>query len=194
MQHGADSDLYYLDCFILLVACVAFSNRTKAGAGIIPSAPTVGAILIVRPVDPADDSNHFTTDLNCLDYDGEGVLANEYFYRAEQVGIPADRYVYALAYFGNGHGRYPSGTGYAVMEILNPNMGTKVIATWERYKAAEGANSQVPMLTAQEWIKPPTKTDNVCWIGDVTTNGLMSPDPKQMKQALKALKTGGWRF
>ncbi len=179
----------------MAVSTAVTTNSEGSGSYIPAVVAWEGNTLTVRPVAPSDAAHHFAEDLN-VDFDdfvGMRLRPSHFFYRTDQSGCTNGGYIYAVGVFGDGN-RLRMGTGYAVLQIVNPSAHIKCIETWGRYRAVKGAQSQVPMLTAQEWTNPPTDKDNVCWIGDVTTNGLMSPDPEKAKRALAALHEAGWVF
>lgn len=158
-----------------------------------------GKGLVIRPVAPEDAVRHFASELRCNvaeDFLGGPLLPSHIFYRID--GYSEKLHVFALGAFGDDNG-LASGTGFAILEICSPLF--KIRSCWKytcmnpllEYGGPKRCRGgQMALLSAQEWPGVPGEKDNVCWIGDVSTNGLLSCDSKQVHRALEELKAAGW--
>lgn len=147
-------------------------------------------------VDWTSPKNHFAEHLLIDGYEleqpGDRLKPNQVQYRVLSGGYKADTSAYAIGVFGVG-GRFPAGTGCAVIEIVNPAVGGKVIGIWERYRPH--GDEQVVLCTAGESgvaDGSQAKDKNVCWLGDPT--GYLSTDAVTVQKAIEQLKRAGWDF
>jgi len=150
-----------------------------------------------------DAGDHFSSDLN-VDYEhfsGNRLRPNHVFYRTDHAGYKQGGHVFAIGVFGDGDG-LAVGTGYAVMEIHNPTTQTKIVATWERWRAVGTDVGQITFKDSVEFAKTTPTTllrrENVCWIGtleDLMANtGDVDEDSATVAAALQDLAAAGWSF
>lgn len=178
---------------------------TNAAGQFLPGLRTVtpgnpaswGAAAIMAD---ADMGYHFASDLN-LSYEnltGSRLRPNVVYYYAARgdadsftSGTVDPGYMYAVGIFGDG--RLKEGSGYAVLEIHNPQTQTKVVATWERFRERGNPAGQA-VLAAGEYTGTAigASTNNICWIG--TPSQLLNADKDQVDLGLAALRTAGWKF
>ena len=160
--------------------------------------PAVGGLKCGETVPVWYDAvkNHFAEHLLIdgyeLDQPGDRLKPNQVQYRVLSGGYKSDTSAYAIGVFGVG-GRFPAGTGCAVIEIVNPAVGGKVIGIWERYRPH--GDEQVVLCTAGESgvaDGSQAKDKNVCWLGDPT--GYLSTDAATVQKAIEQLKHAGWDF
>ena len=137
--------------------------------------------------------NHFAEHLSISEYDLKGGMQpNQVQYRVLSGGYKSNAYAYAIGVFGDGN-RLAAGTGCAIIEIVNPTAGVKVVGFWERYKPKGG--EQVVLCTAGESGVADglqTKDKNICWLGDPTC--YLSTDVATVQKAIEQLKRAGWDF
>ncbi len=165
-----------------------------------------GAPSVVATADPAavggidldHPSSHFGNqiDINYQDLTGKRLRPHHFAYRVESGAYNSGAYVYAVGVFGDNMG-LPSGTGYAVIEIVNPSVEGKFVGTWKRNKPVSGEAGQIRFAStadaggrlALDW-----KQQNVCWIGNASDAGYLSTDSADVATAITALREAGWEF
>lgn len=97
-----------------------------------------------KPRDVPSELNiaHFACDLDVsvVDLLGKNSKPRHYQYLVLDSGFGDTSYSYAIGAFGDGHG-LETGTGYAVLEIVNPNNAVhpKITVVWQRYKEEHSA-------------------------------------------------------
>ena len=151
-------------------------------------------------------SCHFAKELgiNYEDLTGKRMKPVHVQYRVLYGGYKSGTYAYAIGVFGDANG-LAAGTGYAVLEIVNPDAGVKYVGTWERYKTISGNAGQIKMVTADEDTDidaDSAATANVCWLGDPneylkgigTTGGSASSIATDVAKAIANLTKAGWEF
>ena len=151
--------------------------------------------------DPAADfSYHFAKDIR-IDYQdltGKRMKPTHIQYRAIFGGYQSGTYAYVIGVFGDDNG-LASGTGYAVIEIVNPAAEVKYVGTWERYKTVSGDAGQLVIMDAQETgtITEANPQDalkaNLCWIGN-PNKYLDATDSAKVKEGIDELRKAGWEF
>jgi len=157
-----------------------------------------GVDFATEPVQTEDTGDHFSNDLK-VDYEhftGNRLRPSHVFYRSDYAGYKQGGYAYCVGVFGDGDG-LAVGTGYAVLEILNPNTQTKIVATWERWRSVNSSAGQITFMNADEYAMPTNPADlqreNVCWIGDIETL-VTSIVEAEVRSALDNLAAAGWKF
>ena len=148
---------------------------------------------------------HFGKELgiNYEDLTGKRMKPVHVQYRVLYGGYKSGTYAYAIGVFGDANG-LAAGTGYAVLEIVNPDAGVKYVGTWERYKTVSGNAGQIKMETAAESTideGEPAATANVCWLGhpEFYLKGLSAGQDSSaiastVAQAITELTKAGWEF
>jgi prepilin-type N-terminal cleavage/methylation domain-containing protein len=166
-------------------------------AAVVDSHDENDAGFTVDEVNAVDGGDHFSVDLQ-VDYEhytGNRLRPNHVFYRTDYAGYKQGGHICAIGVFGDGDG-LAVGTGYAVMEIHNPDTETKIVATWERWRAVDSDAGQITFKNSDEYAMPGNPAElqkkNVCWIGAV--DDLMSEDDDDVKAALDNLSAAGWSF
>ena len=111
-------------------------------------------------------------------------------------GYNTDAYAYVIGVFGDSDG-LPSGTGYAVIEIVNPSAEAKFVGTWKRNTAVETDAGQIVMQDNTEsgigsGNGTSTKKKNLCWIG--VPNLYLSTTKSEVATGIKDLRDAGWEF
>ena len=150
--------------------------------------------------------NHFGKELgiNYEDLTGKRMKPVHVQYRVLYGGYKSGTYAYAIGVFGDANG-LAAGTGYAVLEIVNPDAGVKYVGTWERYKTVSGNAGQIKMATASESDVAEGETAataNVCWLGNPQfyLKGLEGADATSadiastVANAITELTKAGWEF
>lgn len=151
--------------------------------------------------DPAADfSYHFAKDIR-IDYQdltGKRMKPTHIQYRAIFGGYQSGAYAYVIGVFGDDNG-LAAGTGYAVIEIVNPAAEVKYVGTWERYKTVSGDAGQLVIMDAQE-TKTITESNpqdalkaNLCWIGN-PSKYLDAKNSENVKAGIEELRKAGWEF
>lgn len=139
--------------------------------------------------------DHFAAhiDVDYLDLTGKNVKPNHFQYRAIFGGYNTGAYAYVVGVFGDSIG-LPSGTGYAVIEIVNPKMEIKKVGTWKRYKTVDTEASQIFMRDASEYQVDASelRKKNVCWLG--SPNDYLGTSKTEFDAAIKNLELAGWEF
>ena len=131
-------------------------------------------------------------DIDDQDLTGRRLKPNHVQYRVFGGGCNSDASAYVVGAFGDGNG-LAAGTGYAVIEILNPAVGAKFVGTWECYEPC--GDEQIVLCTAGESgvaDGSQAKDKNVCWLGDPA--GYLSTDTATVQKAIEQLKRAGWDF
>lgn len=148
---------------------------------------------------------HYAKELgiNYEDLTGKRMKPVHVQYRVLYGGYKSGTYAYAIGVFGDANG-LAAGTGYAVLEIVNPDAGVKYVGTWERYKTVSGNAGQIRMITADEdktLDADSASTANVCWLGDPNAylKGLASGQSAvsiatDVANAIANLTKAGWEF
>lgn len=140
---------------------------------------------------------HFSNDID-VDYQnltGKRVRPNHFMYRAIYGGYQSGAYAFVVGVFGDDNG-LDAGTGYAVIEIVNPAANVKYIGTWERYKTVSSTAKQIPIIDGTEL--PLTdfndaKKINACWIGN--PDMYLAPNNNQdVMDGITQLRQAGWEF
>lgn len=168
-----------------------------------------GGIVTEMPEEDPDNpvqggmyfANHFAKELgiNYEDLTGKRMKPVHVQYRVLYGGYKSGTYAYAIGVFGDANG-LAAGTGYAVLEIVNPVAGVKYVGTWERYKTVSGDAGQIQMVSMLEdetITANAATTMNCCWLGN--PNGYLNSQDKTtasaaVAQAIEQLKTAGWEF
>ncbi len=152
---------------------------------------------------PGSLVNHFSNHINVNyeDLTGKRVKPKHFQYRVMGGAYQNGAYAYVIGVFGDSDG-LPSGTGYAVIEIVNPTANAKFVGTWKRNKTVSGTAGQVVIMDGAESgiaanDATDAKTANVCWIG-VPQSTYLSTDASTAKQdvadGIAQLKLAGWEF
>jgi prepilin-type N-terminal cleavage/methylation domain-containing protein len=138
--------------------------------------------------------------LDYQDFSGKKMKPSHFQYRSDQAGVNNGAYWYVVGIFGGGAGggNLSVGTGFAVVEIVNPSANVKVIGTWQRYKVAKNLGGQSQIVIANSSERPSASADNakdtgdVCWIpANSAVMSTLSPD---VATALTEMKKAGWEF
>ena len=149
--------------------------------------------------------NHFGKELgiNYEDLTGKRMKPVHVQYRVLYGGYKSGIYAYAIGVFGDANG-LAAGTGYAVLEIVNPDAGVKYVGTWERYKTVSGNAGQIKMATATESDiaeGESAATANVCWLGNpqfylkgLSGDQTSADIANTVAQAITQLTKAGWEF
>jgi prepilin-type N-terminal cleavage/methylation domain-containing protein len=179
----------------------AVVRRVYREGAVLTGTPTLngipaGSVADLRAL--AVDEFHFSPGLN-VDYEhytGNRLRPNHVFYRTDWAGFQSGAYMFVIGVFGDGNG-LAVGTGYAVMEIHNPEFEAKVVATWERWRAVSAEAGQIALLNSGEAPALPAgettyRRQNVCFIGIVAD--LMGTDEDNFLAALSTLRANGWEF
>jgi len=157
-------------------------------------------LALVAGTDTAAINNHFATDLDISPSDllGNSVSPDCIVYSCAAGGAKGNTYLYVVGVFGNGD-KLPSGTGYAILQVNNPNnkANPSFTATWKRwkpkYRTAECTAEQVNLIMLPTAgiaaMEDEDKAENCAFpqelLGDAATD---------FNQALQDLKTAGWEF
>lgn len=146
-------------------------------------------------------ANHFAKELgiNYEDLTGKRMKPVHVQYRVLYGGYKSGTYAYAIGVFGDANG-LAAGTGYAVLEIVNPDAGVKYVGTWERYKTISGNAGQIQMITTADdgsidADNAPTK--NCCWLGNPNLylkSGVATSIANDVASAIADLTKAGWEF
>ncbi len=144
---------------------------------------------------------HFSRylDVDYEHYTGNRLRPNHVFFRVDHAGYRSGAHMYVIGVFGDGNG-LAAGTGYAVMEIHNPTFETKIVATWERWRAVGSDVGQIGIIDQTQRrhlteLSDDLKRENVCYIGNVDT--LMSSNDgneSTFVEMLGDLRDAGWVF
>lgn len=153
---------------------------------------------------PPDDtsylavSNHLADciNINYEDLTGKRMRPKHVQYRVLCGGYKTGTYAYAIGVFGDADG-LASGTGYAVIEIVNPKYNVKYVGTWERYKTTDGDAGQIAFGTAIELQgfggTADFKQVNCCSLGNPALY-LSNTDEADVIKGIEELKKAGWEF
>ena len=148
----------------------------------------------------ADFAYHFAKDIR-IDYQdltGKRMKPTHIQYRAILGGYQSGTYAYVIGVFGDDNG-LASGTGYAVIEIVNPAAEVKYVGTWERYKTVSGDAGQIVIMDSDETGNQITDANaedalkaNLCWIGN--PGKYLSNNLVDVKAGIDELRKAGWEF
>ena len=141
-----------------------------------------------------DDIYHFA---KVLDLDYQEFTGRKFRPSDVQYVVPiadGSAYIYAIGAFGSGEeGGLPKGTGYAIIEIVDPTNQRKIIATWERYKPKDAATT-TPLTFVISDNAPGTAAEcaelGVVWVPCATYIG---DNPGTTRdELLTSLALAGW--
>lgn len=110
---------------------------------------------------------HFASDveLSPTDLLGKNAKPHHFQYMVMDSGQGDTSYAYVVGSFGHGDG-VPAGTGYAVVEIVNPNnaLHPKITAVWQRYKEEDSTGPiclSCELSTTANFVADKTLVDTV---------------------------------
>ncbi len=200
----------YIHTFMLVAAGEEDAGRYRPAMR--PVVLTEGVPAWGAAEQPTAVGTHFARDVNVnyANLTGSRMRPNNVFYFAARsdagydlpqdsaARVPEGGYLYVIGVFGDG--RLPTGTGYAVLELDNPETETKVVATWERWRAIGANPGQVvlawggdPGAGVYTPGEPSEAADlNVCWVG--LPSQLLDADRDVVNAALEDLRAAGWKF
>lgn len=177
-----------------------YSNSVSGGIGFARAilGQTATPFVNAGPLDSvvgARDGDHFAEDLE-LDY--RELTGNRFRPHDVQYVVPyadGDAYIYAIGAFGKGgDGGLDIGTGYAILEIVDPTNQRKILATWDRYKTENTTPVQLqftsPSSVGAGNAASTAKGTDFVWVPDAKYIG-----SGEMVQSLEAdLELAGWKF
>lgn len=170
------------------------SGLTTYKSGVV-KAISAACVMTISPTS-TNDVDHFSNHIN-VDYQdltGKRVKPKHFEYRVIAGGYKSGAYAYVLGVFGDADG-LPAGTGYATIEIVNPDLKVKYVGTWKRNKPVSGSSAQIVLGSADD--SPASsysgaKDKDLCWIPQASQ--LTSSDATTFQTAITNMKAAGWEF
>jgi type II secretory pathway pseudopilin PulG len=195
IAHGGTS---YLEAgfFTQTFEATTTNNLTVYSPAILSEVSALGTYPGYAILTTTNAVNHFAmhTDSNYEDFTGKNLRPNHVHYWSAAAGYARGAYAYAVGVFGCGDG-LPPGTGYAILEIVNPSLQQKHVLTWERWKKVSADAGQITFASADEdgsATGAGAKKSNYCWLPQkewiMTTN-----QTDFANNVLIPLRAAGWQ-
>ena len=140
------------------------------------------------------DVDHFAKqlDINYQELTGSKFRPNDVQYIVPYQDGSAQ--IYAIGAFGSGgSGKLPAGTGYAILEIVDPTNSRKILATWSRYKPVGNKPVQIKFVgpnDATYTTAAGCEDKDVVWVPGASYIG----NGANIDQLEVDLKVAGWKF
>jgi type II secretory pathway pseudopilin PulG len=153
---------------------------------------TLGSYPEYATLTITNEVNHFAehTDSNYEDFTGNNLRPNHVHYWSAAAGYARGAYAYAVGVFGCGDG-LPPGTGYAILEIVNPSLQQKHVLTWERWKKVSADAGQITFVSTDEVNSTASTDQNFCWLP--TKAEITTEEETAFAGMLNKLRAAGWQ-